>query len=67
MTVYVEYQNRSYTIINKGDPNHLKVIQKLSEQHTGKTRNKRNTENSHIGTADLIRKVLKQKNKMFVH
>jgi hypothetical protein len=62
MTVYVEYQNRLHTNNNnKSEQNHLKVIQKLSEQHTLKSRNLGNTENGHTGTADIIRKLLKQK------
>jgi hypothetical protein len=32
-----------------GDWNHIKVIQKIPEQHTGKARNKGTIENSHIG------------------
>ena len=32
-----------------GNWNHLKIIQKIPEQHTGKARNQGTTENSHIG------------------
>jgi hypothetical protein len=55
MTVYVEYQNRSDICINKGEQNYFKYIQKLSEQHNWKSRNQGNTENSHTGSADIIR------------
>jgi hypothetical protein len=58
MTVYVESQNTLHIIINKGEQNHLKVIQKLSEQHTLKSQNQGNTENGHTGTANIIRKLL---------
>jgi hypothetical protein len=32
-----------------GNWNHLKIIQKVSERHTGKAQNKGTTENTHIG------------------
>jgi hypothetical protein len=32
-----------------GNWNHLKIIQKIPEQHTGKARNQVTTENSHTG------------------
>jgi hypothetical protein len=63
MTVYVEYQNGNYTSINKGEQNHLKVTQKLSEQHTWKSRYQRTTKHSYTGTADILRNVLKQRYK----
>jgi hypothetical protein len=34
---------------NRGKWNHLKIIQKITEQHTRKVRNTGTTENSHIG------------------
>ena len=34
MTVSVEYHNRSYTSIAKGNQNHFKVIQQLSKKKT---------------------------------
>jgi hypothetical protein len=34
---------------NTGNWNHLKIIQKIPEQHTGKVRNQGTTENSHTG------------------
>jgi hypothetical protein len=34
---------------NKGNWNHLKIVQTLPRQHTGKARNQGTTENSHIG------------------
>jgi len=41
--------NNNNTSNNRGDWNHLKVIQKIREQHTRKTRSQGPTENSHIG------------------
>jgi len=38
MTAYVEYQNRSDANNDKRERTHLKFIQKLSEQHTWKSR-----------------------------
>jgi hypothetical protein len=32
-----------------GNWNHIKIIQKIPEQRTGKSRNQETTENSHIG------------------
>jgi hypothetical protein len=63
MTVYVEYQNRSGTGINKGDQSHLKVIQKLPLQYTWESRYQGTTEKSHTRTAD--KKVLKQNYKFY--
>jgi hypothetical protein len=34
---------------NSGKWNHLKIIQAIPEQHIGKARNQRTTENNHIG------------------
>jgi hypothetical protein len=34
---------------NRGNCNHLKIIQKIPEQRTGKARHRGTTENSHIG------------------
>jgi hypothetical protein len=34
---------------NRGNWNHLNIIQKIPGQHTGKARNQGATENSHIG------------------
>jgi hypothetical protein len=48
-TARVECINKSDTSNNKGNWNHLKIIQKIPEQHTGKARNQGTTENSHIG------------------
>ena len=35
--------------VKESDWNHLKIIQKIPEQHTGRTPNRGTTENSHIG------------------
>jgi hypothetical protein len=40
--------NESGTSNNRGNRNHLKIIQKRPDQHTGKARNQKTTENSHI-------------------
>jgi len=45
----VEVGKKIYTRNNKGDWNHLKIIQKITEQHIRKARNKVTTENSHTG------------------
>jgi hypothetical protein len=45
----VECKNKSYTSNNRGNWNHLKIIQKISEQRNGKARNQENTKNSHTG------------------
>jgi hypothetical protein len=37
------------TIITRANWNHLKIIQKIPEQRTGKAQNEETTENSHIG------------------
>jgi hypothetical protein len=42
-------KKRYDTSNNRGNWNHHKMIQKISEQHTGKARNQGATENSHIG------------------
>ena len=55
MRVYVEYPNRSETSNNKSEQNHLKFVQKLSEQHKWKSRNQDTTKNSNTGTADIVR------------
>jgi hypothetical protein len=47
-TAIVECINESDTSNNRDNWNHLKIIQKIPEQHTGKARNQRSTENSHI-------------------
>jgi hypothetical protein len=45
----VERKNKCDTSNNRGNWNHLKIIQKIPEQHIGKARNEVTTENSHIG------------------
>jgi hypothetical protein len=45
----VERKNKCDTSNNMGNWNHLKVIQKIPKQRTGKARNQGTTENSHIG------------------
>ena len=47
-TAHVERRNRCDISNNKGNCNHLKIIQKIPEQHIRKARNPGTTENSHI-------------------
>jgi hypothetical protein len=46
-TANVKYKNKSGTFNNRGNWNHLKITQKISELHTWKARHQENTENSH--------------------
>jgi hypothetical protein len=48
-TAHVESKNKCDTRNKRENWNHLKMIQKIPEQHNGKTRNQGTTENSHIG------------------
>ena len=48
-TAHVECKNICDTSNNRDNLNHLKTIQKITEQHTGKERNQGTTENSHTG------------------
>jgi hypothetical protein len=41
-------KNKCGTSSNMGNWNHIKIIQEIPEQHTGKTQNQETTENSHI-------------------
>jgi uncharacterized protein (DUF1330 family) len=45
----VEFKNKFDTSNNKGYWNYVKIIQKIPEQHNGKTLNQGTTENSHFG------------------
>jgi len=67
MTVGVEYQNRSETNNNNSEQNHLKLIQKLTEQHNWKSWNQDNTKNIRTDTADIIPQVGKETNKKVIH
>jgi hypothetical protein len=42
-------KNKCDTSSNRGNCNHIKIIQKIPEQHHGKARNQGTAENSHIG------------------
>lgn len=44
----MKYKNKSGTINNRGNWNHLKITQKISELRTWKARHEGNTENNHI-------------------
>jgi hypothetical protein len=46
---YVRCKNKSDTSNNRANWKHLKIIQKIPGQHTGKVRYPRTAENSHIG------------------
>jgi hypothetical protein len=46
--LHVECKNKSDTTNNRGNWNHLKIIQKIPEQHNGKLQNQGATENSHV-------------------
>ena len=48
-TAHVEFKNKSDTSNNRGDWNYFKVIQKILEQHTRKTRSQGTIENSRTG------------------
>jgi hypothetical protein len=48
-TTHVECKNKCDTNNNRGNWNHLKIIQKIPEQRTGKARNEVTTESSYIG------------------
>ena len=45
----MEWTNEDDTSNNRGDWGYFKVIQKIREQHTGKTLSQGTPENSHIG------------------
>jgi hypothetical protein len=49
----VEYENSSDISNNRGNWNHPKIIEEISEQHTGKARYQGTKENSHIGQRTL--------------
>ena len=51
---HVECKSRSDTSNNRGNWNHLKIIQKIPEQHTGRSPHQGTTENFHTR---LIQKV----------
>jgi hypothetical protein len=46
---HVECKNRSVTRTNRCNWNHLKIIHKISEQHSRRAQNQGTTENSHTG------------------
>jgi hypothetical protein len=48
-TAHVEFNNKIGTSNNRGNWDHLKIFQKIPEQHTGKARNQGTTENGHTG------------------
>jgi len=45
----VECESKSDTSNNRGNRNHLKITQKIHEQHNGKALNQGAIKNSHIG------------------
>jgi hypothetical protein len=58
--LHVERKNKSDTRNNKGNWNHLRVIQKMPEQRTGKARHQGTAQKKTAipGTGYIIRKVL---------
>jgi hypothetical protein len=46
---YMEYKNKSDTCNNRGNWNHLQIIQKAFEQRKWKARHQGTTENNHTG------------------
>ena len=48
-TVHVKCKNKGDSSNNRGDWDYFKVIQKIREQHIGKTRSQGTTANSLIG------------------
>jgi hypothetical protein len=50
----VNCKNKSDTSNNRGNRSHLKIIQKIPEQHTGKAQNQGTAANSHIGQCTRI-------------
>jgi hypothetical protein len=49
----VECKNKFNTKNNRDNLNHLKIIQKILEQCTGKAQNQGTTENGHVGHGTL--------------
>jgi len=45
----MECKNKNDTSHNRGEWNHLSIIQTVPEEHTGKARNQGTTANSHTG------------------
>ena len=54
----MEYENSSDISNNRGNGNHPKIIEEISEQHTGKARNQGTTKKAILGTAHILWKVL---------
>jgi len=58
-TAHVECKNKRDTNNNRGNWNHLKIIQMIPEQHTRKARYRGTKENSHVGHGThTLRKVM---------
>ena len=55
-SAHVEYESKSDTNNNMGNWNHLKIIQTVSEQHTGKARNQGTTIKSYWALTMYFRK-----------
>jgi hypothetical protein len=58
ITVHVEYKNRSYAINGMGSWNHLRMIQKVMEQHTGKHDINELQKIAMLGAVHTLQKVL---------
>jgi hypothetical protein len=55
----MECINKSDASDNTGNLNHLKIIRKIPEQHTCKARNQGPQKTDTLGTAHILRKVLR--------
>jgi hypothetical protein len=49
ITGHVENKNKSCTGSNRGNCNHIKIIQKIPDKPSGKARNQGTAENNHTG------------------
>jgi hypothetical protein len=54
----LECKNKSDSANNSAKRNHLKIIQKIHVQRTGKARNEGTTETAILGTAHSLRELL---------
>jgi hypothetical protein len=61
--VHVECNNKSGTNNKRGNWNHLKIIQKIPEQHTRKHKIKELQKTAILGTAHILWKVLMKSTK----
>jgi hypothetical protein len=62
-TAHVERKNRSDTSNDRSNWNYLKIIQNKPAQHTGKGGNEVTRETAILGTAHILRKVIRKSTK----